>query len=54
MENFSQRIYILIPVIKERQLNFKSFIMGFHEYRKISKSNEILEVKLEPTNKIEK
>ena len=30
--------------------------MGFHEYRKIwePKSNEILEVKLEPTNKMGK
>ena len=30
--------------------------MGFHEYKKIweSKSNEILEVKMEPTNKMDK
>ena len=30
--------------------------MGFHEYRKIQepKSNEILEVKMEPTNKMGK
>ena len=30
--------------------------MGFHEYRKIwePKSNEILEVKMEPTNKMDK
>ena len=56
MENLSQKIDILIPVIKKRELNFKSFIMGFHEYRKIwePKSNEILEVKLESTNKMGK
>ena len=30
--------------------------MGFHEYRKIwePKTNEILEVKIEPTNKMDK
>ena len=38
------------------ELNFKSFVMGFHEYRKIweSKSNEILEVKLEQQYKNKK
>ena len=56
MENLSQKIDILIPIIKKRELNFQSFIMGFHEYRKIWEpvSNEILEVKLEPTNKMGK
>ena len=55
MESLSQKIDILI-LMRERELNFKSFIMGFHEYRKIweLKSDEILEVKLEPTNKKEK
>ena len=56
MENLSQKMDILIPIIKERQPNFKSFVMGFHEYRKIwePKSNEILEVKLDPINKMGK
>ena len=56
MENISKHIDVLIPIIKERELNFKSFVMGFHEYRNIwqPKSNEILEVKMEPTNKMDK
>ena len=56
MENLSKQIDVLILIIKERELNFKSFVMGFHEYRKIwkPKSNEILEVKMEPTSKMDK
>ena len=56
MDYFSKEIDVPIPIIKERELNFKSFIMGFHECRKIwePKSNEILEVKMEPTNKMGK
>ena len=33
IENLSQKIDILITIIKERELNFKSFVIGFHEYR---------------------
>ena len=53
MENLSKQIDVVIPIIKERELNFKSFVMEFHEYREIwdTKSNEILEVKMEPINK---
>ena len=56
MENLSKQIDVLIPIMKERELNFKSFVMGFHEYKKIwePKSNEILEVNVEPTNKMGK
>ena len=56
MENISKQIDVLIPIIKERKLNFKSFVMGFHKYRKIwePKSNEILEVKIELTNEMDK
>ena len=56
MENITQKIDTPIPTIKEKELNFKSFVMGFHEYRKIwkPKPNEILEVELEPTNKMDK
>ena len=56
MENLSRQIYVLLPIIKGRELNFESFVMGFHEYRKIwePKFNEILEVKMEPTNKMDK
>ena len=56
MENLSQKINILISIIKERETNFKSLVMGFHEYRKMwePKSNEILQVKLETTDKMDK
>ena len=56
MENLSKQIVVLIPIIKKRELNFKSLVMGFHECRKIwePKSNEIIEVKMEPTNKMDK
>ena len=56
MENLTQKIDTPIPIIKEKELNFKSFVMGFHEYRKTwkPKPNEILEVELEPTNKMDK
>ena len=56
MENLSQKIDVLISMIKERELNFKSFVKGFHEYRKTwkPKSNEILEVKSVPKNKMDK
>ena len=56
MENISKQIDVLIRIIKERKLNFKSFVMGFHKYRKIwePKSNEILEVKMELTNEMGK
>ena len=55
VKNLSKQIDVLIPIIKERELNFKSFVIWFHEYRKIwkPKSNEILEVKMEPTNKMD-
>ena len=56
MENRSKQIDALIPIIKKRELNFKSFVMGFHENRKIWEPNynEISEVKLESTNKMDK
>ena len=59
MENLSQKIDILEILereIEERELNLKFFVMEFHEYRKIwePKSNEFLEAKLEPTNKMDK
>ena len=56
MENLTQKIDTPISIIKEKKLNFKSFVMGFHEDRKIwkPKPNEILEVELEPTNKMDK
>ena len=46
MENLSQKIDI------QREINFKSFIMGFMSTQKIwePKSNEVLEMKLELTN----
>ena len=56
MENRSQKIDIRVPIIKEKELNFRYFVARLHVYRKIwePKSNKILEVKLEPTNKMDK
>ena len=56
MENLSQKIDFLIPIIKERELKCKSYFMGFHEYRKIWKPEfiEILEVNLESANEMKK
>ena len=56
MENRSQKIDIRVSIIKEKELNFRYFVARLHVYRKIwePKSNKILEIKLEPTNKMDK
>ena len=43
----------LILIIREKELDIKSFIMGFHEYRTIwmLHENEVLHARMEPTNK---
>ena len=42
-----------IPIIREKELQIKSFVMGFHEYRNIwtPHKNEVLLTRMEPTNK---
>ena len=46
----------LIPIISEKELDRKSFIMGFHEYRAIwtPHENKVLHACMEPTNKKDK
>ena len=46
----------LIPIIREKELDVKSFMMGFHEYRTIwtPQENEVLHARVEPTNKKDK
>ena len=46
----------LIPIIREKELDVKSFIMDFHEYRTIwtPHENEVLNARVEPTNKKDK
>ena len=46
----------LIPIIREKELKIKSFVMGFHEYRTIwtPHENEVLITQMEPTNKKDK
>ena len=46
----------LIPIISEKELDVKVFIMGFHEYRTIwtPQENEDLHARMEPTNEREK
>ena len=43
----------LIPIIREKELDVKSFMMGFHEYRTIwtPQENEVLHARVEPTHK---
>ena len=46
----------LIPIIREKELDVKSFMMGFHEYRTIwtPHENEVLHACVELTNKKDK
>ena len=46
----------LIPIVREKELKIKSFVMGFHEYRTIwtPHENEVLLTRMEPTNKKDK
>ena len=46
----------LIPIISEKELDRKSFIMGFHEYRAIwtPHENNVLHACMEPANKKDK
>ena len=56
MKILLKQIDVLMPITKGRELNFKSCVMEFQQRRKIwePKSNEILEVKMKPANKIDK
>ena len=42
----------LIPIVREKDLEIKSFLMGFHEYRTLwtPHENEVLFTRMEPTN----
>ena len=46
----------LIPIISEKELDVKVFIMGFHEYMTIwtPHENESLHARMEPTNEMDK
>ena len=46
----------LIPIVGEKELKIKSFLMGFDEYRTIwtPHENEVLLTRMEPTNKKDK
>ena len=46
----------LIPIIQEKELTIKSFVMGFHEYKTIwtPHENKVLLTRMEPTNKKDK
>ena len=45
-----------IPIVWEKELKIKSFVMDFHEYRTIwtPHENEVLLTRMEPTNKKDK
>ena len=54
MESFSDDT--AIPIIREKEVELISFVMGFHEYKNIwtPAENETLNTRMEPENKIDK
>ena len=56
MENFAKNIDLLIPIIKEKEYQTESFVMGYHVYRNIwlPKEKDILNTEIEPSNVMDK
>ena len=56
METLGSDIEVPIPIVREKEYQIKSFVMGFHEYKRNwqPKVKELLHTKNEPTNKIDK
>ena len=56
MENLTKYIDLLIPVIKEKEYQIESFVMGYHVYRNIwsPKEIDILNTEIEPSNLMDK
>ena len=52
MENLAKNIDLLIPIIKEKEYQIESFVMGYHMYRNIwsPKEKDILNTQIEPSN----
>ena len=56
MENLAKNIGLLIPIIKEKEYQIESFVMGYHVYRNIwsPKEKDILNTEIEPSNVMDK
>ena len=56
MENLAKNIDLLIPIIKEKEYQIDSFVMGYHVYRNIwsPKEKDILNTEIEPSNVVDK
>ena len=56
MENLAKNIDLLITIIKEKEYQIESFVMGYHVYRNIwsPKEKDILNTEIEPSNVIDK
>ena len=56
MENLTKYIDLLIPIIKEKEYQIESFVMGYHVYRNIwsPKVIDILNTEIEPSNLMDK
>ena len=56
MENLAKNIDLLIPIIKEKEYQIESFVMGYHVYRNIwsPKEKDILNTEIEPSNVMDK
>ena len=52
MENLTKNIDLLIPIIKEKEYQIESFVMGYHVYRNIWLP--ILNTEIEPSNVMDK
>ena len=46
----------VFPIIREKELEVESFVMGFHEYKNVwaPVENEKLDIRMEPGNKKDK
>lgn len=56
MENLSEKIDLPIPIVRENEYQINSYVMGYHEYRKIwiPKKNELLLAEMESKNIVDK
>ena len=56
MENLGKNIDLPIPIIKEKEYQIESFVMGYYVYRNIwsPKEKDILNTEIEPSNVMDK
>ena len=56
MKNLAKNIDLLIPIIKEKEYQIESFVMGYHVCRNIwsPKEKDILNTEIEASNVMDK